>query len=424
MVFAALLFLFLRKEYYGEASQFTPFLNVFVWLLGIFTCAIIGLGLLYTLFCWFFLVIKSKKVKVDLSIGLEDGQKGMAGEVPVKLSLSKVVMPIAGYLKTWLVFEDGELVGPVVINKFSGGWRDLLSKEGTADLQLTKRAQYQVKGFIFSFEDYLQFFRFSFFKKTKKTFYLYSQKREVPSIDIPPSKAREELEKVKTSKRVEGDFLNYKDFESGDDVRRIVWKIFAKSKDLVVRIPEVINPYASHLHFFASFQNSLFADDSNYADGMLDYYKDIIFNTCVQIEKSGRKVEFSMDQVVGDSLIVDRKDQLGYFLSCAEWRRESLNDQFPTIAASSVVCISSMVPADQLEELINKRSVTFFIVQVSKYLDEQNLFNWSNMILRKEQQSEMGKLRWMLSPQRRKLRKNEQKIAQLVENADFQGQLI
>ena len=322
---ALLLLLFVRQEYYGEESQFTPFLETFAWLLGVFAGLVLGFGLLYTLFCWSYLAIKSRKITVNLSVGLEDGQKGVAGIVPVKLSLSRVIMPIIGYLKTWVVFEDGSMVGPVVINKFSGGWKDLLFKEGEANLRLTRRSQYVVQGYIFSFEDYLQFFRFSYYKKFKKAFYLYSQKREVPPPDIPPSKAREELEKVKTSKRVEGDFLNYKDFESGDDVRRIVWKIFARNKELVVRVPEIINPYASHLHFFASFQNSLVVDDSDYSTGMLDYYKDIIFNTCLQIEKSGRKVEFSMDQVVGDSLIVEKKDQLAYFLSCANWKKEPLN---------------------------------------------------------------------------------------------------
>ena len=47
-----------------------------------------------------------------------------------------------------------------------------------------------------------------------------------------------------------------------------------------------------------------------------------------------------MDQVVGDSLIVDKKDQLGYFLSCAEWQLDALVEQFPTNATSSVVCVS------------------------------------------------------------------------------------
>ena len=115
---AFLLILFLAQEYYSESSQFVPFLNVFVWLIGIFAGAIIGVGLLYTLFCWLYLVINARKLDINLSIGLEDGQKGMAGQVPVKLSVSKVVMPIAGYLKIWLIFEEGDLIGPVVINKF------------------------------------------------------------------------------------------------------------------------------------------------------------------------------------------------------------------------------------------------------------------------------------------------------------------
>ncbi len=424
LVFTLLVSLFLRNEYYGEESQFTPFLLTFAWLIGVFAGLVIGFGLLYTLFCWAYLAIKSRKVSIDLSIGLEDGQKGVAGLVPVKLSLSRVIMPIIGYLKAWVVFEDGSMVGPVVIHKFSGGWKDLLFKEGEASLHLTKRAQYNVKGYIFSFEDYLQFFRFSYFKKFKKAFYLYSQKRDVPPTDIPPSKAREELEKVKTSKRVEGDFLNYKDFESGDDVRRIVWKIFAKNKELVVRIPEIINPYASHLHLYASFQNSLLGVDRKYESGMLDYYKDIIYNTCIQIEKSGRKVEFSIDQTVDDSLIVDKKDQLAYFLSCAKWKKDQLVDQFPSNGSVSVVCVSSLVPSEELEELINKRSAILFIIRVSNYLDQQNLFNWTNMILRNENQSELGKLRWVLSRQRRRIKQNERKIAELVETDLFQGQLI
>ena len=37
----------------------------------------------------------------------------------------------------------------------------------------------------------------------------------------------------------------------------------------------------------------------------------------------------------------------------------------------------------------------------------------------KKKQSELGKLRWVLSVQRRKLKENEKRIKQLVEGADF-----
>ena len=131
-----------------------------------------------------------------------------------------------------------------------------------------------------------------------------------------------------------------------------------------------------------------------------------------------------MDQVVGDSLMVEKKDQLAYFLSCAVWQEHALNEQFPTMSASSVMCVSSLVPADQVEELVSKRGGSLIIVRVSHYLDEKNVFNWANVIFRKEKQTEISKLRWMLSSQRRKLKNNEKKIAQLVDNTDFQGQLI
>ena len=105
-------------------------------------------------------------------------------------------------------------------------------------------------------------------------------------------------------------------------------------------------------------------------------------------------------------------------------KKNLLIDQFPSMGASSVVCVSSLIPADELEELINKRSATLFIVRVSKYLDEQNLFNWVNMILRKEEKSELAKLRWVFSRQRKRIRNNEKKIAELVDTDIFQGQLI
>ena len=110
--------------------------------------------------------------------------------------------------------------------------------------------------------------------------------------EINPSKTKEEIQKIKTSRKIEGDFLNYKDFESGDDVRRIVWKIFAKNRELVIRTPEVINPYASHIKFHTSFYNVISKDlTAAYATSMLNYFKDVVYNICLSIQKTDKKVE-------------------------------------------------------------------------------------------------------------------------------------
>ncbi|MEM9895641.1 MAG: DUF58 domain-containing protein [Bacteroidota bacterium] len=415
---------FISKQYYSEPNQLVAFLDVFAWVIGLFAVFIIGFGLLYLLVCWIYLIATRNTLTIDFSIGLEDGKKGIAGIVPMKLTVSKLLMPFLGFLKARLVLEDGSVIGPFMINRFSGGWKDLKVKAGMASLRLERRKQYHIRGFLFSFEDYLQFFRLSYFYKNNKSFYLRAKEKEVQDVTIPLSKAREELEKVRTSKRVEGDFLNYKDFESGDDVRRIVWKIFAKSKELVVRIPEVINPYASHLSILASFQNTLATKQSSFIDGMLDYYKDMLFNTYREIEKSGRKIDFQLDQKIDERLIVEKKDKMGYALSCAQWTDIAVQDSLPTSQESTILCVSSLVPAAQIEALLNKRGIVFLIVNVSRYLDEQNLFNPMNLIMRSDNKSEVSKLKWQLSGLRKKLKRNEKRIEELMQQENFQGQVL
>ena len=323
VVASALGILFISNQFYAEESSFNPYLELFAWLAGTFTLLVVGLGFLYTLVCWVYFIYNRKDIRPDFKIGLEDGQKGEAGKVSMKLSLSKMLMPLIGFIKMRVVFEDGTIVGPVILNSFSGSWKDLLPKEGSANIWLTERKDYNIRGFVVSCEDYLLFFRLSAFIDGKKSFYLYPPKTELETPEIQPTKSEEMAERIKTSKRIEGDYLNYKDFESGDDVRRIVWKIFAKNKELVVRIPEVINPYASHIHFFGSFHNSLASDfGSDYSRGILDYYKDVIYNICLSLEKDERKVKFNIDQELNAAIEIDPKDQLAYKLSCAKWQKD------------------------------------------------------------------------------------------------------
>ncbi|HNP17620.1 MAG TPA: hypothetical protein PKL31_04220 [Fulvivirga sp.] len=425
LIITAITIYVIENQFYGEESFYNPYLELFGWLFGVFALLIIGLGFLYTLICWIHLLVNFSKIEADISIGLEDGKKGEVGKVAVRLSLSKVLMPLVGYIKMRIIFENGDYSQPIILNSFTSGWKDLLPKEGNADLWLTERRQYNVKGFLISFEDYLQFFSLSAFKKTKKLFYLYPPKTDIDTEDIRPSKADEMVEKVKTSKKIEGDYLNYKDFESGDDVRRIVWKIFAKNKELVVRIPEVINPYASHVNFFGSFYNTLSTDyGSGYAKGMLDYYKDIIYNICLSLQKTDRKVKFNIDQAVSDTINVEKQDEMKYKLSGARWQNEMAATDLQVPANEVVLCVSSLMPVEELEELINKRPVNLFVVKTSRYLDNQHLFNWKNLFLRMEGKNELSKLRWLMSSSRRTIRKNEKKINELIANSDFQGQVI
>ncbi|MCK8480398.1 DUF58 domain-containing protein [Psychroserpens algicola] len=411
-------------EFFVEETTIALYLKLFAWLIGTFILILVGVGFLYTLICYLYFVVNKKSINPKIDIGLDGNIKGEAGQVPVIISLPKALLPLLGYITIKIEFNTGDFSDAIVINKYSKGFEKLLPKEGSSLIWLPDRKQYHIKGYVISFIDYLQFFRFTTYKKSKNAFYLHSSEMDIPVKEITPSKTEEEIEKIKTSRKVQGDYLNYKDFEVGDDVRRIVWKIFAKNRELVIRTPEVINPYASHIKFYTSFYNVLSKDlTSTYATSMLNYYKDIVFNVCLNIKKMEKKVEFNIDQAVNEFVTVNENDRIGFQLSSANWQNNSSVNELKA-SGESVICVSSLVSIDELTTLIQKGSSNIIIVKVSRHLDHQNVFNFKNLFLRKDQNSELSKLKWSLSSTRKKLKTNEDDIEKLVSNSNFTGQII
>lgn len=427
LIFALVLIItiyFIKIEYFVEEATITLYLKLFAWLIGTFILILVGLGFLYTLICYVHFIINKKTINPKIDIGIDGNIKGEAGQVPVMISLPKALLPLLGYITIKIEFENGNLSDTIVINKYSKGFEKLLPKEGSTLIWLPDRKQYHTKGFIISFIDYLQFFRFTTYKKSPSSFYLHSSEIDIPVNEINPSKTKEEVEKIKTSRKVQGDYLNYKDYETGDDVRRIVWKIFAKNRELVIRTPEVINPYASHIKFHSSFYNLISKDlTSAYAISMLNYYKDIVYNICLNIKKKDKKVEFNIDQAVNEFVTVSEKDRIGFQLSSASWQNNYSVNELKS-SGESVICVSSLISIEELTTLIEKGFSNIIIVNVSRHLDNQNLFNFKNLILRKDQKSELSKLGWFLSSTRNKVKKNEKAIEELVSNSNFIGQII
>jgi hypothetical protein len=156
---------------------------------------------------------------------------------------------------------------------------------------------------------------------------------------------------------------------------------------------------------------------------MLNYFKDIVYNICLNLKKTDKKVEFTIDQAVNEFISVTERDRVGFQLSSASWQNDrSVTDA--KISGESIVCISSLISIEELTTLIEKKSLNIFIVKVSRHLDHQNLFNFKNLFLRKDEKSELSKLGWFVSNTRKKVKKNEKAIEELVANSNFIGQII
>src|SRR5690606_36307087 len=115
---------------------------------------------------------------------------------------------------------------------------------GKSSLQLPDIKEYELRGGFIFFEDMLHLVSLTVAQPVNGHFYqppvLYGEEDDT---GVFPKKTESMDVRIDEMRRVEGEYLHYKDFEPGDDVRRIVWKVYAKSRNLDVRMPESFEPY-------------------------------------------------------------------------------------------------------------------------------------------------------------------------------------
>ncbi len=137
--------------------------------------------------------------------------------------------------------------------------------------------------------------------------FLYSQQlytlplsHTAQTIKSEPHSTEDQKIRITIPRRVEGEYVNYKEFETGDNIQRIVWKIYAKSGELVVRIPEIKDPYASHLYFYASFFHGFEHERTALLklNSLMSTSYDHVRNLFEAIQRNGYDVRLPQDQEV------------------------------------------------------------------------------------------------------------------------------
>jgi hypothetical protein len=218
---------------------------------------------------------------------------------------------------------------------------------------------------------------------------------------------------------VEGEYLNYKNFENNDDVRRIVWKIYAKNKELVVRIPEIMDPYASHVYLYASFF-SRFNTDGNSAVEVpfLNYYKVLTWSIYQNLIKQGFDVRYIPDQEVAKANLADEQQWVKYSISTSKWHQSKDLKTYVKTSDASVVIISSLSDVDEVRDIIENhgKDITFIFIKLSDSFKNQNIVDWVQWVFVQNAKDDIDvyKRGWDFSPLRQKLRDNENRLEEIV----------
>ena len=394
-----------------------------------FSGLVIGLSLMSTCFCLFYFMYQKKRKGSDnfeLTMDIESYQHDL---LRIQTRLPFALKPILGFVKVRLVYDktkmtDKYIVSDRIKNQFISFNTGLISKN---TLLLPDIKAYSFSHAFIYFEDMLHFFSFAASFKTHHIICNLPHSLMMDTQALPPKKTDEEKVRIEQLRKVEGELLSYKKFEDSDDVRRIVWKIFAKNKELVVRVPEIMDPFASHIYLYASFFNTLqFSLYPDYQQVMLNRFKNCVWTIYNALSQQEFDVAYQHDQDI--TTPHQDIDKTRYTIACSAWHQtKTLSDYFKP-QHGSALCIHSYTSPVELEQLIAEADpkTTIFFVQLSSVFKSNYILHWLLRLFVQPKTDHLSALRnkWAIHPLKFQTLNKEKVLLSLLKKSDLNTEII
>lgn len=217
----------------------------------------------------------------------------------------------------------------------------------------------------------LQLFQFDYFRmlalpirlSVNKTIINYPEAEPINTVSIKPLKKSIQEDQEKTPIKREGDLFQYKNFESSDDVRRIVWKLYAKNEELIIRTQEHEFEYAHDL--LMSLNYSMKNASSETLQVAMDYYKKTSYSIFDAYAK--KYPLLFVDHTKGQTIPAEREIIQNYIIAL-NWNHTHKDRYFDT--KDSIHVIHSGMEWDDILTTIkkvNKNAVIYFIPLSNAY---------------------------------------------------------
>lgn len=410
-----------------EVEPFRPFIILMGKIVFWFAIALILLSILSTIVSWlYYLWLKSKKdYKLQVSFKTES-KPGSRNKLYLHTFIEGVFRPLLGFVKGRLYYDNHLLTDKFTLlsnkRKEKSIWREAIT--GKSRLELPDIKEYKLMGGFVYFEDMLQICSLTVAQPISGHFSQPPVLTEPEDKEVYPKKTESMDVRIEQLHRVEGEHLNYKDFESGDDVRRIVWKVYAKSRDLVVRVPELYEPYASHLYFYASFDSAIKSQwiNADYLKEMLNYFKNNVWTVYDTLSKKEWAIRYIPDQQFNIPEQLSDAEKTSRIISNSEWGMGTSLNQYFNPKQGTVLCISSLTDIDELENLLHRcdASTVIYYVKLSRTFRQFAMWTWFKRVLLLPPKDRLNKLRatWVFSPLRMQIHKREKAIEVLLNKSN------
>ncbi len=404
-------------------SAFQPFIVLMAKMALLFLVLLAALSVVTALFAWLrFLWLRRRNPRALQLQFTTESKAGRSNRVFLNADLEAAMRPLLGFVKGCLYYDDYRLT-----DKFSLlGRRHRHNREerraiaGRSRLMLPDVREYQLRGGFVFFEDMLHLFSFAAAQPTSGSFYQPPLLRGEATREAAPRKTETTDIRIQQMRRVDGDYLNYKDFEAGDDVRRIVWKLYAKNGDLVVRIPERFEPYASHLYLYASFHAGIHEGwlQNGFGAEMLNFFKNNIWTVYDALAAKDWQIRYIPDQTLMLPEGLEERDRVGRLISASTWQHDKDLSSYFNTKQGSVLVISSLCDPRELEQLLENadNSLVIYFVRLSRCFRHFAAWGWFKRLLFLPPKDRLSRLkdRWIFSPLRIRLHRREKAIENLL----------
>jgi len=410
-----------------EPSPFLPFIILMGKMIFIFLVALIILSVLSTILSYlYYLWLHTKKgTRLQVEFATET-KKGKNSKLYLNARLDGVIRPPLGFVKARLFYDDNVFTDyfGLLSNKRKEQSLRRQAITGRSRLTLPDIKEYDLKGGFIYFQDMLHVFRLAAAQPISGHFYQPPVLQEGNDAEVFPKKTETMDVRIEQLRRVEGEQLNYKDFEAGDDVRRIVWKVYAKNRELVVRIPELFEPYASHLYFYASFYAAVKAQwmSEGYLKEMLNYYKNNVWTIYDTLAHKEWDMRFIPDQSFNIPEQLTEEEKTARIISNSAWHKDAGLQQYFNPKSGTVLCISSLTDPQELRNVLDRcdASTVVYFVKVSNVFRSYVALNLIRRIIFRPPQDRLSKLRtsWTFSPIRIQIQKREKEIEEILKKSN------
>jgi hypothetical protein len=416
-----------------EPSPFIPFILLMGKMVLWFVVGLVGLSVISTFASYaYFLWLKKKKgSRLEVAFTTETA-KGKQNKLYMNARLEGAFRPVLGFVKGRLYYDDQIMTDrfSLMSNKLKDKSLQRVAIAGKSRMLLPDIKEYDIKGAFVYFQDMLHIFSLASAQPMSGHFYQPPVLTGKEDADVFPKKTETMDVRIEQLRKVEGEPLNYKDFEAGDDVRRIVWKVYAKNRELVVRIPEMYEPYASHLYFYASFYAAVNAQwlSEGYLAEMLNYYKNSVWTVYDTLSHKEWEMRYIPDQSFSIPEQLSEAEKTAKIISNSTWHKDTALPQYFNTKSGTVLCVSSLSDPQELRNVLDRcdASTVVYFVKVSNVFKHYAALSLIGRLIFQPPQDRLSKLRtrWTFSPMRLQMQKREKEIEELLRKSSVTSAIL